>query len=141
AFDQRDVYRELAVATDELTRAVKWIHEEERPVPDLGRVPGGDALLCDDGDTGRQPLEALEDDAFGPLVRLGDRGRVRLVADLELARIDIEDLPPGRLGQVAQRFGPRGAILDRHLRLLSATILRGRRAKPHRVTQTSRRSH
>ena len=89
--DERDIHRELAVALDELLRAVERIDEPITLPFAPRRVIGGQRLLGEDRQARVELLERLADDAVRDLVRFGQRRVVALARDGEIgASVDVE---------------------------------------------------
>ena len=88
--DKGDQHRELAVAGDELARAVERVDRPEAVA--AGRHSLGLAqFLGDAGDVGKGRHQPVDDDPLGGEIGLGHRGLVALVANVEFFGIDLED--------------------------------------------------
>ena len=108
--DQRDVDRELAVALDELARAVERIDE---PItrPALARRPGdAGRFLAQHRHVRRQRAEPLDDDVMRGEIGCGQRRAIVLVLDREIRLVDIEDRRRRAFGEVRELMREPGEI-------------------------------
>ena len=105
--DQRDVHGELAVALDELARAIQRIDQPEAR-PAASRVPGDFlAFLGKDRDVRRQRAQTIDDDAIGGEVGSGQRRIVALGLDVEIvAAVHGHDGVAGLMGDVDDGVAP-----------------------------------
>jgi hypothetical protein len=89
--NERDVDRELAVALDELFRAVEWVDEPiARPTPAC-RVVLGRRFLGKQRDRGVERREIARDDRVSHAVGFRERRIVALPRYREVAAVDLED--------------------------------------------------
>jgi hypothetical protein len=89
-FDDRDVDRELAILVDEFLRAIERIDQGEAMTV-FGHLAVAEGFLGDDGQIGFCLGQALQNQRLGALVGFGDRGRISLAIDIEIALIDVHD--------------------------------------------------